>query len=345
MSEQSPASIPITVLTGFLGSGKTTLLNQLLGHAEMDKTAVLINEFGEISLDHLLVRRILGDIIQLSSGCLCCTMRGDLSDSLRELYVLRRQGKVPPFRRVMVETTGLADPIPILQTLMTDPIVVPRYHLEAVVTTVDAVFGARQLSWHGESAKQVAVADRLVMTKRDLADKSAVAALTERVRRLNPAAPLVFSEQGGVEPRELFGCGPFDPTAKSQNVRRWLNKEAYDERAHDHPHDVNRHDDGIDAFCVSLDAPIAWKPFAAWMEALVSSHGDHLLRIKGVLNVIGQNKPVVIHGVQHVLYPPAILEAWPDDDRRSRLVFITHDLKRRYIEASLSVFRSDLGSA
>ena len=325
-------AIPVTVLTGFLGSGKTTLLNGLLAHPDMVDTAVLINEFGEIGLDHLLVREISGDIIQLNSGCLCCTVRGDLSDSLRELYVMRSRGDVPQFRRTVVETTGLADPAPVIQSLMTDPVIVPRYRLDGIVTTVDAILGARQLQEHPESVKQVAVADRLVLTKGDIADDDAVGAVTEQLRRLNPAAPIVRARLGDAEPQDLLDCGLFDTKRKIADVERWLNEEAYVGAEHHHAHDVNRHDDRISAFCLTLDVPVEWKPFATWIEMLLASRGEKLLRVKGVLNVAGQDKPVAIHGVQHVFYPPAMLAAWSSEDRRSRLVFITRDLDRQAIE-------------
>ena len=243
--QDAAQAIPVTVLTGFLGSGKTTLLNGLLAHPDMVDTAVLINEFGEIGLDHLLVREISGDIIQLNSGCLCCTVRGDLSDSLRELYVMRSRGDVPQFRRTVVETTGLADPAPVIQSLMTDPVIVPRYRLDGIVTTVDAILGARQLQEHPESVKQVAVADRLVLTKGDIADDDAVGAVTEQLRRLNPAAPIVRARLGDAEPQDLLDCGLFDTKRKIADVERWLNEEAYVGAEHHHAHDVNRHDDRI----------------------------------------------------------------------------------------------------
>ena len=333
-SRGAAEAIPVTVLTGFLGSGKTTLLNGLLTHPDMDETAVLINEFGEIGLDHLLVRKISENIIQLNSGCLCCTVRGDLSDSLRELYVVRARGEAPQFRRTVVETTGLADPAPVIQSLMTDPVIVPRYRLDGVVTTVDAVLGSGQLREHPESVKQAAVADRLVLTKCDMADDDAVGAITGHLRRLNPAAPIVRAHFGDAAPRDLLDCGLFDTKRKIADVERWLDEEAYVGAEHHHAHDVNRHDDRISAFCLTLDAPVEWKPFATWIDRLLSSHGENLLRVKGVLNVAGQDRPIAIHGVQHVFYP-AMLPAWSSEDRRSRLVFITRDLSRQSIEEGL----------
>ena len=332
IEQNAGGSIPVTVLTGFLGSGKTTLLNRLLAHSDMDETAVLINEFGEIGLDHLLVREISEDIIQLNSGCLCCTVRGDLSDSLRELYVMRTKGDIPAFRRAVVETTGLADPAPIIQSLMTDPIIVPRYRLDGIVTTVDAVHGAAQLDDHAEALKQAAVADRIVLTKTDIAEEEATAVIMNRLQILNPAAPIITLHPGDAEPRDLLNCGLFDTKSKIADVERWLNEEAYAKVDHHHPHDVNRHDDRISAFCLTLEGPIEWKPFVIWLESLLSTRGDSLLRVIGVLDVVGQDKPVAIHGVQHVFYPPATLDHWGGEDRRSRLVFITRDLDRQTIE-------------
>lgn len=336
--------IPVSVFTGFLGSGKTTLLNRLLVHPEMEETAVLINEFGEVGLDHLLVREIAEDIVLLNSGCLCCTVRGDLADSLRELFVRRARGEVPRFRRVVVETTGLADPAPVIHTLMTDASIGARYRLDGIVTTVDAVHGSGQLDTQPESVKQAAVADRLVITKTDVAEAGAVAALCDRLRGLNPAAPLITAVLGAAEPNALFDCGLFDPRTKHADVEGWLNEEAYvepddhDHHEHDHEHaaphvhDVNRHDARISSFCMTLDEPIRWDAFAIWLEMLLATRGDCLLRVKGILNVVGEERPVAIHGVQHVFHPPATLAGWPGDDRRSRIVFITRDLGRQAIE-------------
>jgi G3E family GTPase len=326
-------AIPVSVITGFLGSGKTTLLNHLLSHPAMGETAVLINEFGEIGLDHLLVRQISEDIVLLNSGCLCCTVRGDLVDSLRELFLKRGRGEVPEFRRTVVETTGLADPAPIIHTLMTDPVLGKRYRLDGIVTTVDAVLGSAQLDTHPEPIKQAAVADRLVLTKTDIATDAAVDALRARLGAINPSAPVIVAVNGAAEPDALFDCGLFDPKTKVPDVAGWLNEEAYAEAGgHHHPHDVNRHDDRISAFCMTIDAPIEWDAFAQWLEMLLATRGENLLRIKGILNVAGEAKPVAIHGVQHVFHPPATLSQWPDEERRSRIVFITRDLGRQAIE-------------
>ena len=344
------APIPVSVITGFLGSGKTTLLNRLLGHAEMRNTAVIINEFGEIGLDHILVRKLDEDVVLLNSGCLCCTVREDLVVSMRDLLRKRAKGEVPAFDRLVIETTGLADPAPILHTLMTDPVLGSRYRIDGIVTTVDAANAMSQLDAQYESVKQAAAADRIVLTKTDLIGSDAVAALTARLATINPAAPILPVLHGDVAPDRLLDAGLFDPKKKSPDVARWLREEAYaeagdhvhhDHHGHDHDHhdhddhhhhlDVNRHDDRIRAFCLSIDAPIPWDPFVEWIDFLATTQGENLLRIKGILNVEGQERPLAVHGVQHIFHPPTLLPAWPDADRRSRLVFITRDIGRQPI--------------
>ena len=349
---ESRHQVPVTVLTGFLGSGKTTLLNHLLHRPEMGETAVIVNEFGDVGLDHTLVESAREDAVLLNSGCLCCTVRGDLVKTLQQLSTRRIRGEVPEFRRLIVETTGLADPAPILHTLMNDQMVQRDYRLDGVVACVDAAAGAATLDSQAESVKQAAVADRLVLTKTDLADADGLAALEARLTALNPAAPQIQVAHGEVDPDRLFGAGLYDPETKTADVRRWLAAEAYGERDrnhahdHDHGHDPNRHGDRIHAFTLTWDRPVDWDRFANWVEMLVTTYGQHLLRLKGLLNVDGEDRPVVVHGVQHVFHPPAALPQWPDDgDRRTQLVFIVRDLERKAVADTMQAFLADTSDA
>ncbi|MDA0664001.1 MAG: GTP-binding protein, partial [Proteobacteria bacterium] len=259
---ESGERLPVSVLTGFLGSGKTTVLAHLLRDPGMADTAVVINEFGEVGLDHMLVESSSDDITVLSSGCLCCTIRGDLIDTLRNLFRRRVKGEVPEFKRLVIETTGLADPAPILHTLMTDPLLAARYRLDGVITTVDGVHGLDQFDRQFETVKQAAVADRLLITKTDMAAPEGIAALKARLATINPAAAVHEIAHGTVDPALLFGAGLYNPATKSPDVARWLNEEAYAQveaehhHGHDHHHhDVNRHDDHIRAFCLTAEEP------------------------------------------------------------------------------------------
>lgn len=343
------APLPVSVLTGFLGSGKTTVLRHLLEQADMANTAVIVNEFGEIGLDHMLVENAKEDTILLNSGCLCCTVRGDLVETMRKLFKQRVRHEIPPFDRVVIETTGLADPAPILQTLMNDPFLVERFRLDGVIATVDAANGGNTLDNHFESVKQAAVADRLLMTKTDVAEPKSAEALTERLKNLNPAAPILPVSQGQIEAAALFNAGLYDPTTKTLDVQGWLKTQAYEdalgrEHGHDHGHahgdhhDVNRHDTSIRAFCITRDEPLNWDRLNSWVEMLIMLYGGNLLRIKGILNIEGNEGPVVIHGVQHMFHPPIQLENWPDEDHSSRLVFITRDLEKEMFEHTLEAF-------
>lgn len=339
--------LPVSVITGFLGSGKTTLLNALLKHPDMGETAVVINEFGEIGIDNLLVETASEDMVVMESGCLCCTIRGDLIETLRDLVRKRWKGEIPAFKRLVIETTGLADPAPILHTLMTDPVISSRYRLDGVISTVDAATGSASLDTQPEAVKQAAVADRLLMTKRDLVEMADAEALEVRLRAINPGAPIHAVAHGDIDPALLFEAGLYDPATKSPDVERWLREEAYAEADHGHGngdghghhhHDVNRHDDRIRSFCLRWDEPIKWDVFVEWIEALTTSHGMNLLRMKGILNVVEAEGPVAVHGVQHVFHPPAMLPHWPEGPKTSRLVIIARDVSKEPVESMFRAF-------
>ncbi len=336
--------LPVSIITGFLGSGKTTLLNRLLQDPAMAGAAVIINEFGEIGLDHLLIATPNENTVLLASGCICCTVRGDLVNTLRDLDKQRRQGDLPPFDRVLIETTGLADPVPIVQTVVIDEKLAPQYQLDSVITLVDAVNGAAQLDQQPESRKQAAVADRLLITKTDIADPAVVAALRERLATLNPAAEVSSASRGEVPPALLFGAS-IAPQSREADVARWLREDEYRRvESRQYTPAPGAHDAGIRSYSLMLDAPVTRAGLTAWLTALASLRGAELLRVKGLLNVEGE--PVAVHAVQTLIHEPVILECWPDAERRSRLVFITRNMTREAVESTLDVlgWQSDVPS-
>jgi G3E family GTPase len=345
--------LPVIVLTGFLGAGKTSLLNRVLKDPALAGSAVLINEFGDIGLDHLLVEKVDDTVLLLAAGCLCCTIRGDLIDSLSDLLERRVAGTVPAFDRIIIETTGLADPAPILQTLTAHPMLAEAVVLDGVVTLVDAVNGLSTLDHHRESVRQVAVADRLVLTKSDLADPSA--ALRERLARLNPSAPIL---DGTTADTGMFtGLGPWRADGKIGDVRGWLAAESHghahhhghhdhhsaEHRHHSHRHDPNRHDNRIRAFTLSQARALSPSSLEMFLDLVRAQHGPRLLRYKGLVKLSDDpSRPVVLHGVQHVMHPPERLPAWPDGDQTSRLVFIVQDIDPAVIERLFAALSGDV---
>ena len=309
--------LPVVLVTGFLGSGKTTLLSRLLHQPELGETAVIVNELGEVGIDHHLLRQVDERTVLLGNGCLCCTLRGDLADELRDLLSRRTRGEIPPFRQVVIETTGLADPAPVLNTLLAEPVVMHHFEPGAVIATVDALNGSRQLDSEPETLKQVLVADRLVVTKADVAERGAVDDLAERLRSLNPAADLMEASFGEADPALLLAPGSLDPR-------------------HLRLPEAEGHSD-VRPFVLFLDRPVDWVGFGIWLTMLLASRGADVLRVKGLLDV-GAAGPVVLNTVQHVVHPPEHLDAWPDEDRRSRIVFIARGIEREAVERSLEAF-------
>ena len=359
-NQSSP--IPITLLTGFLGSGKTTILNRLLRMPNMQGTAVVINEFGEVGLDHLLVGYTSQEPVLMDGGCMCCTVREDLSATLEDLWYRQDKGEIPPLKRVVIETTGLADPTPILHVLMSDPTVAEMYRLDGVVTTVDAVNGGSTLDHHEEAVKQAAVADRLLITKLDMADKNALRDIGQRLHLLNPGARQINNDSDATMLQTLFDIGLYDPKTKGPDVQRWLETEAWedhehhhhhdhdhdhDHEGHDHDHDhdhehhhhdVNRHDDHIRSYCIIREEPVTWGAFCGWLEKLFELRGNDLLRIKGIVNIAEcPGEPIVLHGVQNIFHQPLRMKEWPSDDHRTRVVFITRDIDKSVIDSTVAL--------
>lgn len=319
--------IPVTVITGFLGSGKTTLLNRLVRQPDMARAAVIINEFGDIGIDHLLVERIAGEAVLLDSGCLCCAVRGDLVDTMSRMAWQADHGELPAFDRLVVETTGLADPAPVLQTLMSDRVLTARYRLAGMVTTIDAVNGAVQIDAHPEALKQVALASRLLVTKTDLVSPAALDGLERALRALNPSAPMQAVAHGAIGSDLIVGDHDYDPSVAG-DAAAWLGA------GEDHDH-IHTQDHNIDSFCLTRTEPVPWGALRDWLRSLTSLRGADLLRVKGIVNVAGRDRPVVLHGVQHIFHAPRLLARWPDRDRRTRIVCITRGLREADVSKAL----------
>ena len=360
----------VTVITGFLGSGKTTLLNTLLKHPEMNQAAVIVNEFGEIGLDYDLVERSDENVIQLANGCLCCSVKGDLIDTFRDLHIQRNAGTIPFFDRVVIETTGIADPAPVMQIIFTNPMVMNHYILDGVVTTVDVINGTSSLGRFPECVKQAAIADRLIITKSDLLEnddhEEKIVDLTDRLRALNPAAPIVVRNTGDVDPEDLFGTGMFVPETKQVDFNSWLNPETYNSESVENPFPLegdydqqalayyqeyghtpehfgeekhrHHHDPSIKTFCVLREEPMSMDMLRMFLEGLSNEAGPDLLRVKGIINIEDEpDRPAIIQGAQQILHSLEFMDYWPSDDRRTRIVFITRNIDQEYVESTLSL--------
>lgn len=350
----APQGIPVSILTGFLGAGKTTLLNRLIGDVWLADAALIINEFGDVGIDHLLVESSSDGVIELSDGCLCCTVRGELVDTLADLMDRMQTGKIRPFSRVVIETTGLADPIPVMQSVIGHPALGQSYRLEGLVTVVDAVNGLATLDANEEARRQVAVADRIVISKKTLA--SVDDGLSERLASINPLAAVRDADDESLSAQDLFDCGAYDPSARSMDVARWLETGGGGDgdhhrdhgHTHDHGHhhhDVNQHDGGIRADTLVSDQLIAPDSLAMFLDLLRSAHGPKLLRMKGIVRLADDpSRPLVLHAVQSLMSPPVRLEQPPRGwDGKTRLVMITRDLPQGFIGELFAGFSGEPG--
>jgi len=347
----APQGVPVSILTGFLGAGKTTLLNRLIGDPWLSDAALIINEFGDVGIDHLLVESSSDGIIELSDGCLCCTVRSELVDTLADLMDRMQSGRIRPFSRVVIETTGLADPVPVMQSVIGHPALGQSYRLEGVVTVVDAVNGLATLEDHEEARRQVAVADTLVLSKTGLTDDCD--ALRLRLEGLNPLARVINSDDPDLTAQGLFDTGAYDPVARSLDVARWLSSgqgdHAHSHAGHHHgghhAHDVNRHDQHIRADSMVFERAITPEALAMFIDLLRSAHGPNLLRMKGIIKLSDDpSRPLVLHAVQSLMSEPVRLPAWPEGAaEETRLVVITRDMPEGFIAELFATFTGEPG--
>ena len=339
--------IPITLLTGFLGAGKTTLLNTLLWQKVFEDAAVFINEFGDVGVDHLLVEKIDEEVLLLDSGCICCSMRGDLPKALRDLFNRAQRKQIPVPRRVIIETTGIADPAPVIYTLLSDHFTAERFRLDGVVTVIAATHGADQIESNVEALKQVVMADRLVISKCDLADAQQIEQLAIRLASLNPTAAQLQSSKGSIAAADIVDIGLYDPAGKTPDVAAWLAEAKVSEQASLRRISYGRnaprapvHNSEVESFVITFDAPLAWGGVSTTLDTLLQGHGEQILRIKGLVNIQGEPGPRIVQCLQHTRYPSIRMAAWPDDpayaDRKSRLVFITRNLSEARLRESLA---------
>jgi G3E family GTPase len=347
--------VPVSILTGFLGAGKSTLLNRLLKDPDMADTAVIINEYGEVGIDHLLVESSGDALVELSNGCVCCTVRGELTDTLMYFREALADGRIKAMKRVVIETTGLADPAPVIQSIIGNSAISEDFSIDGVITLVDAVNGLSTLDHHEEARRQAAVADRLILTKRLLSNDQQIAALTARLRALNPYAEIIDGDSGHAAHYVTLSAGLYDPATKIADVSRWLHDGAHDDHicdddcghAHDHHdhehghhHHGHAHADGIESFSIIHDRPVSPQALSMFIDLLRSAHGEKLLRMKAVVAMTDDpDRPLILHGVQSVFHAPERLAKWPDpSDRRTRMVLITKDLPQEFVQSLFDAF-------